>query len=66
MAKILTPREEKGGTGRRRGERQKEGVLHLSHREKRERERRWLSTSPKYPTSSNIRRTKLPLDFKLN
>ena len=39
MAKILTPREEKGGTGRRRGERQKEGVLRLAHREKREREK---------------------------
>ena len=31
-----------------------------------ERERRWLFTSPKYPTSSNTRRTKLPLDIKLN
>ena len=50
---------ERRGRNRERGE----GRLPVLDAGK-EKGRRWLSTSPKYPTSSNTRRTKLPLDKK--
>ena len=67
--KILTlgeKREEDEGQGG--GDGKSSALLFLREGKEKnwERERRWLSTSPKYPTSSNTRRTKLPLDIKLN